>query len=117
MRYAGIDLHKQSIRLCVVEGQDRQRAGVGRKRLRCDDELALARLYSQSPLEFRESRDVVPYLSSRETKATKLNLDNLETSRFAFPSISNSRRSETDFGSSVRSCSAVCVSDFLYEQH
>lgn len=46
MHYVGVDLHKQSISLCVVELQDRQRMVVGRKRLRCDDELAITEYFT-----------------------------------------------------------------------
>lgn len=41
MRYVGADLHKQSISLCVIELQGRQRMVVARKRLRCDDPDAI----------------------------------------------------------------------------
>jgi transposase len=37
MRYVGVDLHKQSISVCVIELQGRERSIVGRKRLRCDE--------------------------------------------------------------------------------
>ncbi len=38
MRYVGVDLHKQSISLCVVELEDRKRKIVERRKFRCDDE-------------------------------------------------------------------------------
>lgn len=46
MLYAGIDLHKQSISVCVVELQGRQRVVVARKRLRCDDEEAITEYFA-----------------------------------------------------------------------
>jgi transposase len=41
MRYVGVDLHKQTISLCVVELVGRERKVVQRKRFRCRDEEAL----------------------------------------------------------------------------
>jgi transposase len=41
MRYVGVDLHKQTISLCVVELVGRERKVVERKRFRCADEEAL----------------------------------------------------------------------------
>lgn len=38
MRYVGVDLHKQSISLCVVELADRKRRIVERRKFCCDDE-------------------------------------------------------------------------------
>ena len=42
MLYVGVDLHKQSISLCVVELADRQRKIVERRRFRCDEEEKIA---------------------------------------------------------------------------
>ena len=41
MFYVGVDLHKHSISLCVVELVGRQRRALERKRFRCDDEEAI----------------------------------------------------------------------------
>lgn len=41
MHYVGVDLHKHSISLCVVELAGRQRKTIERKRFRCDDEEAI----------------------------------------------------------------------------
>jgi transposase len=41
MRYVGVDLHKQTISLCVVELVGRERKVVQRKRFRCADEETL----------------------------------------------------------------------------
>ena len=41
MHYVGVDLHKHSISLCVVELVGRNRKIVQRKRFRCDDEEAI----------------------------------------------------------------------------
>lgn len=41
MFYVGVDLHKHSISLCVVELVGRQRKAIERKRFRCDDEEAI----------------------------------------------------------------------------
>ena len=41
MRYVGVDLHKQTISLCVVELAGRERKVVQRKRFRCEDEEAI----------------------------------------------------------------------------
>ncbi len=38
MRYVGVDLHKQSISVCVVELADRERKILQRRRFRCDQE-------------------------------------------------------------------------------
>ena len=42
MRYVGIDLHKQTISLCVVELVGRERKIVGRRRFHCQDEETIA---------------------------------------------------------------------------
>ena len=42
MRYVGVDLHKKSITLCVVELAGRARKIVDRRRFRCQDEESLA---------------------------------------------------------------------------
>jgi transposase len=42
MYYVGVDLHKQTISLCVVELAGRERKVVQRKRFRCADEEAIA---------------------------------------------------------------------------
>lgn len=47
MYYVGVDLHKQSISLCVVELADRQRQVIERKRFRCDQELEMAEYFAQ----------------------------------------------------------------------
>lgn len=47
MRYVGVDLHKQSISLCVVELADRARKVIQRKRFRCDQELEMTEYFSQ----------------------------------------------------------------------
>jgi transposase len=41
MLYVGVDLHKHSISLCVVELVGRERKVIERKRFRCDDEEAI----------------------------------------------------------------------------
>ena len=41
MFYVGVDLHKHSISLCVVELVGRERKAVERKRFRCQDEEAI----------------------------------------------------------------------------
>jgi transposase len=41
MFYVGVDLHKHSISLCVVELVGRERKAIERKRFRCDDEDAI----------------------------------------------------------------------------
>jgi transposase len=41
MFYVGVDLHKHSISLCVVELVGRQRKAIERRRFRCDDEEAI----------------------------------------------------------------------------
>ena len=46
MRYVGVDLHKQSISLCVVELADRKRKVVERKRFHCDQELEMAEYFA-----------------------------------------------------------------------
>src|SRR5690554_4461749 len=38
MLYVGVDLHKQSISVCVVELADRERKILQRRRFRCDQE-------------------------------------------------------------------------------
>ena len=47
MLYVGVDLHKQSISLCVVELADRKRKVVERKRFRCDQEVEMAEYFAQ----------------------------------------------------------------------
>ena len=47
MRYVGVDLHKQSITLCVVELAGRERKIVERRRFRCDQELEMVEYFSQ----------------------------------------------------------------------
>jgi transposase len=47
MRYVGVDLHKQSISLCVVELAGRERKIVERKRFACRDEEAIAAYFSR----------------------------------------------------------------------
>ena len=47
MRYVGVDLHKQSISLCVVELADRQLNVIERKRFRSDQELEMADYFAQ----------------------------------------------------------------------
>ena len=42
MYYVGVDLHKQSISLCVVELVDRKRKVIERRRFRCDQEEQIA---------------------------------------------------------------------------
>ena len=46
MRYVGVDLHKQSISLCVVELADRKRKVIERKRFRCDQEVEMAEYFA-----------------------------------------------------------------------
>ena len=46
MRYVGVDLHKQTISLCVVELAGRERKVVQRKRFRCGDEEAIAAYFA-----------------------------------------------------------------------
>jgi transposase len=46
MRYVGVDLHKQTISLCVVELAGRERKVVERKRFRCADEEAIAAYFA-----------------------------------------------------------------------
>ena len=46
MLYVGVDLHKKSISLCVVELVDRERRVVERKRFRCDQEEAMAEYFA-----------------------------------------------------------------------
>ena len=47
MYYVGVDLHKQSISLCVVELADRKRKIIERKRFHCDQELEMAEYFAQ----------------------------------------------------------------------
>jgi transposase len=47
MRYVGVDLHKQTISVCVVELVGRQRRIVERKRLACRDEEQIADYFGQ----------------------------------------------------------------------
>ena len=46
MRYVGVDLHKQSISVCVVELADRERQVVQRRRFRCDQEDRMAEYFA-----------------------------------------------------------------------
>jgi len=46
MFYVGVDLHKQSISLCVVELADRKRQVIERKRFRCEHEEAMSEYFS-----------------------------------------------------------------------
>jgi transposase len=46
MLYVGVDLHKQTISLCVVELVGRERKVVERKRFRCADEEAIAAYFA-----------------------------------------------------------------------
>ncbi len=46
MRYVGVDLHKQTISLCVVELVGRERKVIERKRLMCRDEEAIAAYFA-----------------------------------------------------------------------
>ena len=46
MRYVGVDLHKQTISLCVVELAGRERKVVQRKRFRCGDEESIAAYFA-----------------------------------------------------------------------
>jgi transposase len=47
MRYVGVDLHKNSISLCVVELVGRERKVVQRKRFYCQDEEAIVACFDQ----------------------------------------------------------------------
>jgi transposase len=47
MRYVGVDLHKNSISLCVVELVGRERKVVQRKRLKCQEEEQIADYFAQ----------------------------------------------------------------------
>ena len=46
MRYVGVDLHKHSISVCVVELADRKRQVIERKRFRCEHEEEMAEYFS-----------------------------------------------------------------------
>ena len=46
MRYVGVDLHKKSISLCVVELSDRERNIIERRRFRCDDEEQMVEYFA-----------------------------------------------------------------------
>ena len=46
MRYVGVDLHKQSITLCVVELAARERKIIERRRFRCDQEDEMAEYFA-----------------------------------------------------------------------
>ncbi len=46
MRYVGVDLHKQSISVCVVELVNRERRIVERRRFRCDEEEAIVQFFA-----------------------------------------------------------------------
>ena len=48
MRYVGVDLHKQTISLCVVELVGRERKIAARKRFRCADEEQIAAYFAVS---------------------------------------------------------------------
>lgn len=47
MRYVGVDLHKQSLSLCVVELAVRERKIIERRKFRCDQEEQLAEYFAQ----------------------------------------------------------------------
>ena len=47
MRYVGVDLHKQTISLCVVELVGRERKVIERKRLACRDEETIAAYFAR----------------------------------------------------------------------
>lgn len=46
MYYVGVDLHKHSISLCVVELVDRERKIIERRKFRCDEEEQMAECFS-----------------------------------------------------------------------
>jgi transposase len=46
MLYVGVDLHKQSISLCVVELSNRERKIIERRRFRCDQEEQMAEYFA-----------------------------------------------------------------------
>ncbi len=47
MRYVGVDLHKQTISLCIVELVGRERKIIERKRFACRDEETIAAYFAQ----------------------------------------------------------------------
>ncbi len=47
MYYVGVDLHKQSISVCIVELADRKRNVIERKRFRSEQELEMAEYFAQ----------------------------------------------------------------------
>ena len=47
MYYVGVDLHKNSISLCVVELADRERKIVERRKFRCDQEEQMVEYFSE----------------------------------------------------------------------
>jgi transposase len=47
MYYVGVDLHKNSISLCVVELVDRERKIIERRKFRCDEEEQMAEYFAQ----------------------------------------------------------------------
>lgn len=47
MYYVGVDLHKQSISVCVVELAGRERKIVERRKFRCEQELEMAEYFAQ----------------------------------------------------------------------
>jgi len=47
MFYVGVDLHKQSISLCVVELADRERKIIERRKFRCDEEEQMAEYFAK----------------------------------------------------------------------
>lgn len=47
MYYVGVDLHKQSISLCVVELADRERKIIERRKFRCDEEEQMAEYFAE----------------------------------------------------------------------
>ena len=47
MFYVGVDLHKQSISLCVVELAGRERKIIERRRFRCDEEESMADYFAE----------------------------------------------------------------------
>jgi transposase len=47
MYYVGVDLHKHSISLCVVELADRERKIIERRKFRCDEEEQMAEYFAE----------------------------------------------------------------------
>lgn len=62
MFYVGVDLHKQSISLCVVELAGRERKIIERRRFRCDEEESMADYFA----ELGEYQLVVEAMASYE---------------------------------------------------